>query len=92
MRLLGQEIFVNFLSFFRQRASTIMNIYPEGHQAAAVIPLLDLAQRQLGKGDVKPRNVQCGKGNVVWFVPRDVMQTFLKILNFYAMRKLFICM
>lgn len=25
-----------------------MNIYPEGHKRAAVIPLLDLAQRQAG--------------------------------------------
>ena len=25
-----------------------MSIYPEGHKAAAVIPLLDLAQRQIG--------------------------------------------
>eukprot|EP00794_Sanderia_malayensis_P018874 gene18874-20774_t len=32
----------------KKRARTIMSIYPEGHQAAAVIPLLDLAQRQLG--------------------------------------------
>ena len=32
-----------------QRASTIIGIYPEGHKEAAVIPLLDLAQRQLGK-------------------------------------------
>ena len=31
-----------------QRANTIMSIYPEGHKAAAVIPLLDLAQRQIG--------------------------------------------
>jgi len=31
-----------------QRANAIMNIYPEGHKKAAVIPLLDLAQRQAG--------------------------------------------
>lgn len=31
-----------------QRAKAIINIYPEGHQRAAVIPLLDLAQRQAG--------------------------------------------
>uniref|UniRef100_T1J4Z2 NADH dehydrogenase [ubiquinone] flavoprotein 2, mitochondrial n=1 Tax=Strigamia maritima TaxID=126957 RepID=T1J4Z2_STRMM len=31
-----------------QRADAIMSIYPEGHEAAAVIPLLDLAQRQHG--------------------------------------------
>lgn len=29
-----------------KRANKIVSIYPEGHQAAAVIPLLDLAQRQ----------------------------------------------
>jgi NADH dehydrogenase (ubiquinone) flavoprotein 2 len=29
-----------------QRADAIIKNYPEGHQAAAVIPLLDLAQRQ----------------------------------------------
>lgn len=31
-----------------KRADVIINNYPEGHQAAAVIPLLDLAQRQHG--------------------------------------------
>jgi len=31
-----------------ERAKAIMNIYPEGHKRAAVIPLLDLAQRQAG--------------------------------------------
>jgi len=30
------------------RANAIMTIYPEGHKRAAVIPLLDLAQRQNG--------------------------------------------
>jgi len=30
------------------RAQTIMALYPEGHKSAAVIPLLDLAQRQHG--------------------------------------------
>jgi hypothetical protein len=28
------------------RSSAIMSIYPDGHKRAAVIPLLDLAQRQ----------------------------------------------
>lgn len=31
-----------------ERAKAIMSIYPEGHKRAAVIPLLDLAQRQAG--------------------------------------------
>merc|ERR1711970_597066 len=31
-----------------KRANAIMSIYPEGHKRAAVIPLLDLAQRQVG--------------------------------------------
>ncbi|KAG8184233.1 hypothetical protein JTE90_013209 [Oedothorax gibbosus] len=31
-----------------KRAESIIAIYPEGHEAAAVIPLLDLAQRQFG--------------------------------------------
>ena len=30
----------------RARADAILSIYPEGHKRAAVIPLLDLAQRQ----------------------------------------------
>ena len=34
--------------FFFQRAKVIMDNYPIGHKAAAVIPLLDLAQRQRG--------------------------------------------
>lgn len=32
----------------RERARTIVSRYPEGRQASAVIPLLDLAQRQSG--------------------------------------------
>lgn len=32
-----------------QRAKAIVEIYPKGYQCAAVIPLLDLAQRQHGK-------------------------------------------
>jgi len=31
-----------------ERADAIMSIYPDGHKRAAVIPLLDLAQRQVG--------------------------------------------
>lgn len=33
---------------FLQRAEAILAIYPEGHKRAAMIPLLDLAQRQYG--------------------------------------------
>ena len=32
----------------KSRAEAIMQIYPDGHKRAAVIPLLDLAQRQNG--------------------------------------------
>lgn len=32
----------------KKRADAIMSIYPDGHKRAAVIPLLDLAQRQNG--------------------------------------------
>ncbi|KAG8235798.1 hypothetical protein J437_LFUL015837 [Ladona fulva] len=32
----------------KKRAEVIMSIYPDGHQRAAMIPLLDLAQRQHG--------------------------------------------
>ncbi|KAK7073274.1 NADH dehydrogenase [ubiquinone] flavoprotein 2, mitochondrial [Halocaridina rubra] len=31
-----------------KRAEAIISIYPDGHKKAAVIPLLDLAQRQIG--------------------------------------------
>ncbi len=31
-----------------QRVEAILSIYPEGHKRAAMIPLLDLAQRQHG--------------------------------------------
>ncbi|KAG0717616.1 NADH dehydrogenase [ubiquinone] flavoprotein 2, mitochondrial [Chionoecetes opilio] len=31
-----------------KRAEAIMSIYPDGHKKAAVLPLLDLAQRQVG--------------------------------------------
>jgi NADH dehydrogenase (ubiquinone) flavoprotein 2 len=44
-------IFLSEIMFYYQtlqRAEAIMAIYPEGHKRAAVIPLLDLAQRQHG--------------------------------------------
>lgn len=34
--------------FFLKRANAILKIYPEGHKRGAMIPLLDLAQRQHG--------------------------------------------
>ncbi|XP_076035845.1 NADH dehydrogenase ubiquinone [Oratosquilla oratoria] len=37
-----------FTSDNLKRAEAIMSIYPDGHKRAAVIPLLDLAQRQVG--------------------------------------------
>lgn len=40
---------VMYLFYFTlQRAKAIIGNYPVGHKAAAVIPLLDLAQRQHG--------------------------------------------
>ena len=44
--LLSLLLFSIFFCF--QRAKVIMDNYPIGHKAAAVIPLLDLAQRQHG--------------------------------------------
>lgn len=39
----------NFLTYANsQRADALLEIYPEGHKRAAMIPLLDLAQRQNG--------------------------------------------
>jgi NADH dehydrogenase (ubiquinone) flavoprotein 2 len=38
--------------FLYKRAKTIINNYPVGHENAAVIPLLDLAQRQHGKSKI----------------------------------------
>lgn len=40
-------LLLNF-SILKQRAEAILAIYPEGHKRAAMIPLLDLAQRQYG--------------------------------------------
>lgn len=34
--------------FLLQRIEAIVKNYPEGHKAAAVLPVLDLAQRQNG--------------------------------------------
>lgn len=44
----NSDIPFEFTSENRARANAIMSIYPEGHKRAAVIPLLDLAQRQHG--------------------------------------------
>ena len=34
----------------RKRAEAIVGIYPVGYESGAIMPLLDLAQRQYGKG------------------------------------------
>jgi NADH dehydrogenase (ubiquinone) flavoprotein 2 len=39
---------VSLISLIFQRIKAILNIYPEGHKRGAMIPLLDLAQRQHG--------------------------------------------
>merc|ERR1712165_292547 len=44
----NSDIPFEFTSENKARAEAIMTIYPEGHKRAAVIPLLDLAQRQHG--------------------------------------------
>uniref|UniRef100_A0A7R9CE54 NADH dehydrogenase [ubiquinone] flavoprotein 2, mitochondrial n=1 Tax=Timema cristinae TaxID=61476 RepID=A0A7R9CE54_TIMCR len=42
------DIVFDFTEANKKRAQAIISIYPEGHERAAVIPLLDLAQRQHG--------------------------------------------
>jgi len=44
----NMELKFEFTPENMKRAEAIMSIYPEGHKRAAVIPLLDLAQRQHG--------------------------------------------
>lgn len=42
------DIPFEFSSDNKKRAEAILAIYPDGHKRAAMIPLLDLAQRQHG--------------------------------------------
>jgi NADH dehydrogenase (ubiquinone) flavoprotein 2 len=44
----NSDISFEFNEENKNRANAIMSIYPDGHKRAAVIPLLDLAQRQVG--------------------------------------------
>ena len=44
----NHETAFEFTTENHARAQAIMAIYPDGHKRAAVIPLLDLAQRQHG--------------------------------------------
>lgn len=44
----NSDIKFEFTAENKARADAIMSIYPDGHKRAAVIPLLDLAQRQHG--------------------------------------------
>jgi NADH dehydrogenase (ubiquinone) flavoprotein 2 len=44
----NKETQFNFTKENYERIEAIMTLYPEGHKAAAVIPVLDLAQRQHG--------------------------------------------
>lgn len=39
---------IQYLVYLFQRIDALLNIYPEGHKRGAMIPMLDLAQRQNG--------------------------------------------
>lgn len=44
----NSDIKFEFTAENNERVKAILAIYPEGHKRAAMIPLLDLAQRQYG--------------------------------------------
>ena len=44
----NQELAFEFTAENKKRIESILTLYPDGHKVAAMIPLLDLAQRQHG--------------------------------------------
>ena len=59
----------------QKRTTEIISLYPKGRQKSAVMPLLDLAQRQTGEEGAKAKPVYGG------WIPRAAMDHIAEILD-----------
>lgn len=69
-----------FNKAFTKKAKEIINRYPEGKQQSAVMPLLDLAQRQVGEEGAKVNPPYGG------WIPRAAMDKIAEILDMPAVK------
>lgn len=64
-----------FTKAYRKKADEIIALYPEGRQKSAVMPLLDLAQRQTAEEGAKATPVYGG------WIPRAAMDHIAEVLS-----------
>lgn len=84
------EILATFAGFDwtagnRKKAETAIAKYPAGRQASAVLPLLDLAQRQIGAQEISQGWLPIP---VMEFVGREIAMPYVRVLEvatFYTM-------
>ncbi|QNM82941.1 NAD(P)H-dependent oxidoreductase subunit E [Sphingomonas sabuli] len=87
------EVLAKFKDFawtgdYAQKAKVAIGKYPEGRQASAVLPLLDLAQRQVGEATGTQGWLPIP---VMEFVGRELGMPFIRVLevaSFYTMYNL----
>jgi NADH dehydrogenase (ubiquinone) flavoprotein 2 len=64
-----------FTAKYKKKVKEAISLYPEGKQASAVMPLLDLAQRQVGEDGAKAKPVYGG------WIPRAAMDHIAETLD-----------
>lgn len=69
-----------FNKAFTKKAKEIINRYPQGRQQSAVMPLLDLAQRQVAEEGAKANPTYGG------WIPRAAMDTIAVMLDMPAVK------
>ena len=68
-----------------KRIDQIIALYPKGRQKSAVMPLLDLAQRQVGEEGAKAEPVYGG------WIPRAAMDEIARLLDMHPIKVYEVC-
>ena len=69
-----------FSAKYAKKAKATIALYPKGRQQSAVMPLLDLAQRQVGEEGAKQSPPYGG------WIPRAAMDTIADMLDMHAVK------
>lgn len=75
-----QPAHFQFNKKYKQKADEAISLYPEGKQQSAVMPLLDLAQRQVGEEGAKAKPPYGG------WIPRAAMDHIAYLLDMPPMK------
>ena len=74
-----------FTKAYQKKINEILTLYPKGRQQSAVMPLLDLAQRQVGEEGAKADPVYGG------WIPRAAMDHIAELLEMHPIKVYEVC-